>query len=257
MLRAGFLPRRLHRGQRRLPSPALGPGRARGSARSTSPSRRPGHGASRARAAPLERREASSQEPSPLPGALRPAAVVGGGWRYRKDSRLPSPTPSPGERGGPAWEADRGAGGGGPWGGARRRRESILQPFRLVARGARGWRTGRCAAPGGSSPAVPEVRDKYPPPGSLRGRGVGICPDRAGTCVSGGVGGPGGELSRRSSPGSTAESSQAPERGDGEQRRAGGRRGQRARAAENPLRYPTRLASLPAPRDRLQKKRRP
>lgn len=63
----------------------------------------------------------------------------GGSWRYRKDSRLPSPTPS--TRGKarpwrrtktkPAGEADRGAsaGGGGRWAGPGRRRESILRPF--------------------------------------------------------------------------------------------------------------------------------
>lgn len=127
-----------------------------------------------------------SQQPATLPSPRRTAAGGGHRWRLEipEELRLPSPTPSPGERRGLASEADRGAGGGGPWGGARRRRESILQPFRLLARGARGWRIGRGAAPGGNPPAAPEVRDKYPPPGSLRGRGVWTCPGRAGTCVS-------------------------------------------------------------------------
>ncbi|XP_067569058.1 E3 ubiquitin-protein ligase TRIM13 isoform X3 [Pseudorca crassidens] len=102
-----------------------------------------------------------SQQPATLPSPRRTAA--GGGHRWRLEIpeglRLPSPTPSPGERRGLASEADRGAGGGGPWGGAHRRRESILQPFRLLARGARGWRTGRGAPPGGYPPAAPEVRD--------------------------------------------------------------------------------------------------
>nr|XP_030738220.1 E3 ubiquitin-protein ligase TRIM13 isoform X2 [Globicephala melas] len=99
-----------------------------------------------------------SQQPATLPSPRRTAAGSGHRWRLEipEGLRLPSPTPSPGERRGLASEADRGAGGGGPWGGARRRRESILQPFRLLARGARGWRTGRGAPPGGYPPPAPE-----------------------------------------------------------------------------------------------------
>lgn len=138
---AGFLPRRLHRGPRRLPSPALGPGPARGSARSASPARRPGHGAPRARAALMKREERAAGSPPLGPARRAPhaEAVAGGGWRYRKGSRLPSPAASL-----PGGKASRGRrnkgaarrgrrtevpGEGGRRGGARRRRESILQPF--------------------------------------------------------------------------------------------------------------------------------
>nr|XP_030738221.1 E3 ubiquitin-protein ligase TRIM13 isoform X3 [Globicephala melas] len=107
-----------------------------------------------------------SQQPATLPSPRRTAAGSGHRWRLEipEGLRLPSPTPSPGERRGLASEADRGAGGGGPWGGARRRRESILQPFRLLARGARGWRTGRGAPPAASSHDVEKKKTKQTKP---------------------------------------------------------------------------------------------
>lgn len=78
-------------------------------------------------------------------------------------------------------------GEGGRRGEARRRRESILQPFpprKRAVPAAGGLAAARL--PAASPPPTPEVRDKYAPAGLSRGSGVGTCPGWAGTCVRGG-----------------------------------------------------------------------
>ncbi|XP_068840872.1 putative HTLV-1-related endogenous sequence [Capricornis sumatraensis] len=260
---------------RRLPSQAAPPGttpppvaRARpGSSPRVRAIRVPGPAPRTRRPAgarsPHEASGARRREPAPRPRAPRAPAVAGGGWRYRKGSRLPSPAASlPGGKASPG-RRNKGAarrgrrtevpGEGGRRGGARRRRESILQPFPPRKRAVPA--AGELAAarlPAASPPPTPEVRDKYAPAGLSWGSGVGTCPGWAGTCVRGGWRRAQSELwspRRAAGPGY---------RRWGEWR-AGGRPGpgQRGRAAGNLLRYQALLASPPAPRGRLQKKTRP
>lgn len=200
-------------------------------------------------------------------------AVVGTGRTPASPHPLP-PHPHPGERRDPGDGTKAKPGrGGGPR--CRERRAvgrgtpGAASPFcggaQPVTRGPRGRRTGGRTAPGGAPPAAPEVRDKYPP-GPSQGRGgvilgpaarLGTCPGRTATCVGGGV--VPGELNLSSIPSCSAETSWALEQGvrwSGVQGASAGPV-QRVCAPENLLRYGLCLASLPAPRYRLGKKRRP
>lgn len=187
----------------------------------------------------------------------------GGSWRYRKDSRLPSPTPSTRGKARP-WRrtktkpagrrtevpapGEEGVGRG-PVGAA--------SPFcgrsRRVTRGARGWRSGSCVAPSRSLSAALEVRDKYPLPVFYQGRGLG------GLALAGKA--PAWVGSWRSAQ--FALQSQHRSRKQPGTRPRGGEERCAARAArlvsspENLLRYQTRPVSLLAPRYSLQKKGRP
>lgn len=163
MLRAGFLPGRLHRGRRRLPSPALGLGLARSSSRPT-----PAPGTTLRGRAQRSGREKRAAPGPPLFHARR------GRWRLQTpEGRPPHLTHSlPREKGetqeaqqrrNPAGEADRGAGGEeggreeGGGAGPGRCRESILLPCparkaqfpRLDEGRLRGSRRGPSRGPGG------------------------------------------------------------------------------------------------------------